>query len=296
MELNQLTLEQIKGLGISDEAIATKVFEHFTEREKLHATIADTRVNKAFTDVDTTIAELTGLQKQADTKTTDFMKTAFTGYVAKQTETTQQEITRLKEELKKQPGDEKLKGKITELETALNAEKDKFTTILTTKENEWKEKYGKIESEYSTHKTKSMLKDVIPANFKTGLPASYIKFEVDNAITEAMKLKIKDDNGTIKLINEETYQAVNASDFFKEKLKDIIEGGRNQPGGGSASGDGKNQESLQITDAMSKEQKISAIKEHILKSGISITSNEYSKKYMELCQQHGILKKPEPAK
>jgi hypothetical protein len=282
-----ITIDDLKTIGLEEEK-AKQALELLGDAAKKFT--PENVGKKAFDEVDLAMLTLTKVPKNDNEKTTDYVKRAnqawLEGQITERTAQINEEITGLKEQLKNHKGDETLKARIT----ALEEEKAKFPDVINEKTKEWKLKYEQTEKTFNDFKYEATLKSSMPAKFKD-LPSKFIEYEKSQAITEAKQKFGKTETGSdgqLYLINETTYEKVKASDWFSERLKDIIDTGHTQAGGGSGDGQSTGGE-LILPPEMPKAEKIQKIEAYIVQSGISKIDPRFAPKFKELMIKNKLI-------
>jgi len=285
-----MDLEKLKELGISEE-LAPKVIDLHngvvTEKES----IADKRVKKAFDDVDLAILTNTKVAKVDNEKTTEYAKRAYDTLFETQKTDLDSKIQELQDKLDNHGGDETLKQEIA----TLKQEKADFQKIKDDAVNEVKTKYDELNGEYTSFKRTSQVKSSLPNNFKKDLDSEFKSYKVKLSIEKALKEydQVEEKDGKLYLVNSEKFEKKDASEFFKEDLKTLLDEGNSQEGGGAGNKGKETPSELKLSEEMPKGEKIQKIKDFIVAKGISPISNEFSTEYQKLCIEHGLLTKKE---
>jgi hypothetical protein len=288
-----LIVDDLITLGMEDQDKAKQAIELLGDVAKKLTSdeIVEKRVGKAWNEVDSTLREITGTDKKENEKTTEYIKRVIPEIREKLKSETQIEINELREQLKGAGTEEtkKLREKIKELED----HKASIPKIIEERENEWKSKYTELEKNHTEFQKKAALVQHMPTTFRQDIPERLLKIEQDRVMAEALteydQIEVKD--GKTYLVNSTTYTRAVASDYLREKLKDVIA----DPGaaGGGASSGGARSDVFAIPDEYKTTgEKLNYISEYIKNTlGISVLSSEYPKKYNELREQAGLLKK-----
>jgi hypothetical protein len=207
------------------------------------------------------------------------------------------EIEELKSQLKDGLKDEKTKEMIAAIEKERDDYKAKhgnFEKVLSEREKEWEQKYTTVNNEYTDFKKKAELKSSIPGNFKKEYTKDYIDFKINKVISDVFaKFDVieKNNEGKTILKNTEQFKQVVADDYFAEALKDVIDTGVVQTGGGGKPVKVNGSSELQFAGTETKPEMLKAIEEHLLSSGISKTDTSFGAKYTELANKYVYVKK-----
>lgn len=286
-----ITIDDLKTAGV-EEAKATHALELLGDAVK--KLIPDRDLNKILGEIDGTILMLTKVPKLSDgtERTIDYAKRAPSEWlkneVSVRTTEINNQLASLKEELKNHKGDETLKEKIKLLEE----EKAKFPDLVNEKVKEFKTKAEKAEADLDGFKKDSVLKSSIPVKFKSELPKKYVDFEIQQALTEAKTKFTKQETGSdskLYLINEVTYDKVEANAWFSERLKDIVDTGHTQTGGGAGESKPNLNGELVLPKDMPKGEKYAKIEEYLIKNGISKLDPMWDGKFKELAVKNELI-------
>ncbi|MFW6370551.1 MAG: hypothetical protein ACOC10_05020 [Bacteroidota bacterium] len=298
-----LTKEFLIEQGIKEED-ANDVLGKLGDKAQLLVTkkYANDGVNNAYSNIDRSVLTLTGLQKNNEEKTSDYISRALSHIKDssggdEKVQQLNQEIASLKEQIKTGKGDENLKKMLDttiQERDQLKTKLESFDKTLEEKTKEWKEKYEQTSSEYQKFKLVSDLKKAIPNNFRKDLPKDYIDFKVNSLIEKVLADydKIENENGEIVLKNTEKFDVVKAADYFTNNLKDSLEGRQMAGTGADGNGNTPPPSQLSLKEGMSNSEKYQAIKDFVVKQGLTVTSNEFKDKMKTLQIEHGLLKEP----
>jgi hypothetical protein len=284
--------EQLKEIGISDD-VAPKILElhtsALTEREDQLKNEIAKATRTAYGNNEEAVLMATKIEKKDGEQTSDYIKRAVQEKEHQIAAERDQKIQDLEEKIKGGNTDQALKD---ELEI-LRKEKEKMPEVIEEKVGEWKSKYENLFSEYEGYKQESLLRSQMPGKFKEGADHDYIEFKMSQAIEKAKGYKIStDEKGNVILLNEENYDRVNAKEFFKEELKNILPG--DPPAGGGA---GKGQPTVKdgvkvYPDDMSENDKIHAIQKDMYEAGFKQSNvNQWQEEYRKRAEANGLIKK-----
>jgi hypothetical protein len=285
-----ITIDDLKASGL-DEEKGKQVLDLLGDAGKRFT--PENVGKKAFDEVDLSVLTLTKVPKLDGEKTTEYVKRAHSESIkvaiAERTKELNDEIAEVKTKLAAKPGDEKLIKELNDLKE----EKAKFPDLINGKVKEWKDKAESAEKELTEHKTTSQLKTALPAKFKSELPKKFIDYEVAEALKEARakfgKMETGSD-GILYLINETTYEKVKATDWFAAQLKDIVDGGNTQTGGGAGGGSGTGGTGeLILPKDMPKSEKVAKIEAHIIQKGITKLDPKWDAEYKALMIKNELI-------
>jgi hypothetical protein len=285
-----ITIDDLKASGL-DEEKGKQVLDLLGDAGKKFT--PENVGKKAFDEVDLSVLTLTKVPKLDNEKSTEYLKRAHSvsleAAITEKTKALNDEIADVKLKLAAKPGDEKLMKELSDLKE----EKAKFPDLINGKVKEWKDKAENAERELNDHKTTSQLKTALPAKFKADLPKKFIDYEVEGALKEARakfgKMETGSD-GILYLINETTYEKVKATDWFAAQLKDIVDGGTVQTGGGASGGAGTGGASeLVLPKDMPKGEKILKIEAHLIQKGITKLDPKWDAEYKALMIKNELI-------
>jgi len=295
-------------IGIPEEN-ATKMMELLGEQASKLSTEsrASARVNKAYGDMDMALLSTTKIPKLPDEMTTDYYKRVDGLRIEAEREAVRTELKSTVDDLNSQinilkesakgKSDEGTKQLIKDLELERDGYKEKagkVDDLLKAKEDELKGEMSTIKNDFDSYKKTTELKSSMPNKFKEDLGKDYIDFKMSKAIETANAkydtIEKNAEGETVLKDSKLDHASIKASEFFAEALKDIIDGGVIQPGGGSGNGTPPAQKELIIDEKLSNGEKVHAINEYLAKNGTSKLDNDYDEKFKKHATQHGVLK------
>lgn len=204
------------------QIIEPEKFDEF--KKNIREEIASDITREIHSRYDEDLYSLTGERKRGDEKTYDFMKRAYSG-TREQLEEAQRKAQELEEKIKSGASDETLKAQL----------------------QQWEEKYSEKEGEIQTLR-ESIQKEKIAGHLKGGLSGLKFADNLPEAVRDtyvntvlndlSAKAEVKEDGTVIfkgedgPLLNRETLKPATAQELLKERLKDIIDTGNQQPGSG----------------------------------------------------------------
>jgi hypothetical protein len=232
----------------------------------------------AYSNVEASVLEATGVEKQAGEKASEYIKRAFTADKTAR-ETIKSELETLKTKVKDGDGSAADKQKITQLETLLQSTKAEFEGKLTERE---KQILGiKVENalELSLTTLKTKLKtDIAPELMDDIISARLNKF--NGAYTP----KLKEDGKTLvfldkegnEVLNSTTFKAKTADELLGEFFVDLLEVKREQKGGGGQGNKGnKNEKGDLIPPAGGFKTRVEITK-YLKEHGVTSEKPEYN--------------------
>jgi hypothetical protein len=276
IEKNQLTPEQVTAISgevktYVNTELGTKVHEH-----------AENTLSKVWESVN----KVTGIERDKGEKYADALQRASGLYFEGKTSELDRKIQDYDEKIKNTKGDETLKGELQKAKEDLEKLKGIATEHEEWKKSDYKSKYEETLGKLTKTEQRNAFAKVVP-----GRPESVNKFEWDARIKE-WQTKVLEDHD-IKFDETDTAWAVDKKDDWKKtKLEELykentelqeLAKGRDQKGLGS-----KDKKitiegvPFEVPENATPQERQKAIKEYLASQNISITSNEYSKKFTEL--------------
>ena len=170
--------EELAQLGIDNEELQTKLSTHlegkFSEISKSNQEEISKAVGKAYSNIESTLQEITGIEKPEGLKASDYAKLA----IDKIKEQSNSKIKEFEEKLKTGVPDDVIKENQT-LKEQISA----FSETIKSKEDEWKVKVTEKENEYLTYKKDVSFKNAFPKFSEDANP-----YEVEHHVNEVKKL------------------------------------------------------------------------------------------------------------
>lgn len=280
-------------------------------------TVIGTRIGALHGQYDADIFGITGIKKKDGEKSYDYAKRVLGDYKAKaesakaiQTQLTaaQAQVTDLQAKLEKNAGNAELtqqlkdaKAQVTQLQSQLKTKETEFTAEKAKLENAIRDTHV----DYAFQAATSGLK------FKTGITDTVQRVLLASAKTEVLAKGtpdfIDDGNGGKKLVlrgadgnilnnpknnlNPYTLQEL----VLETSLKDVIDTGRKQEGGGTGgygSGTGGTGGTLDLSGIKNQIEADKAIEAHLLANGLTRDSQAFAEQSMQLRTENNVADLP----
>lgn len=280
-------------------------------------TVIGTKIGALHGQYDADILGITGIKKKDGEKSYDYAKRVLGEYKTKaesaktiQTQLTaaQAQVAELQSKLEKGVGDETLKQQLKDAK----AQVTQLQTQLQTKETEFNTKKTEFETALkNTHVDYAFQAATTGLKFKTGITEPIQKTLLNAAKAEVLakgtpdfiedgqggkKLVIRGADGNIlnnpkNNLNPYTLQEL----VMETSLKDVIDTGRQQTGGGTGgfgSGSGGTGGTLDLSDIKSQVEADKAIEAHLLANGLTRDSQEFADQSMQLRTENNVASLP----
>lgn len=280
-------------------------------------TVIGTKIGALHGQYDADILGITGIKKKDGEKSYDYAKRVLGEYKTKaesaktiQTQLTaaQAQVAELQSKLEKGAGDETLeqqlkdaKAQVTQLQTQLQTKETEFNT----KKAEFDKTIKDTHVDYAFQAATAGLK------FKSGITEPIQKTLLNAAKAEVLakgtpdfiedgqggkKLVIRGADGNIlnnpkNNLNPYTMQEL----VMETSLKDVIDTGRQQKGGGTGgfgSGSGGTGGTLDLSGIKSQVEADKAIEAHLLANGLTRDSQEFADQSMQLRTENNVASLP----
>lgn len=280
-------------------------------------TVIGTKIGALHGQYDTDILSITGIKKKDGEKSYDYAKRVLGEYKTKaesvktiQTQLTaaQAQATELQSKLEKGAGDETLKQQLKDTK----AQVTQLQTQLQTKETEFNTKKAEFDKTIKdTHVDYAFQAATAGLKFKSGITEPIQKTLLNAAKAEVLakgtpdfiedgqggkKLVIRGADGNIlnnpkNNLNPYTMQEL----VMETSLKDVIDTGRQQTGGGTGgfgSGSGGTGGTLDLSGIKSQVEADKAIEAHLLANGLTRDSQEFAGQSMQLRTENNVASLP----
>lgn len=280
-------------------------------------TVIGTKIGALHGQYDADIFGITGIKKKDGEKSYDYAKRVLNEYKTKagsvkaiQTEltTAKAEVADLQAKLEKNSGDETLRQQLKDAKTQVT----QLQTQLQTKETEFNSKKAEYETALkNTHIDYAFQAATTGLKFKSGITESIQKTLLNAAKAEILSKGtpdfIDDGQGSKKLVirgadgnilnnpknnlNPYTLQEL----VMETSLKDVIDTGRQQQGGGTGgfgSGSGGTGGTLDLSGIKSQVEADKAIEAHLLASGLTRDSQEFADQSLQLRTENNVASLP----
>lgn len=280
-------------------------------------TVIGTKIGALHGQYDADILGITGIKKKDGEKSYDYAKRVLDEYKTKaesaktiQTQLTaaQAQVAELQSKLEKGAGDETLKQQLKDAK----AQVTQLQTQLQTKETEFNTKKAEFDKIIKdTHVDYAFQAATAGLKFKSGITEPIQKTLLNAAKAEVLakgtpdfiedgqggkKLVIRGADGNIlnnpkNNLNPYTMQEL----VMETSLKDVIDTGRQQTGGGTGgfgSGSGGTGGTLDLSGIKSQVEADKAIEAHLLANGLTRDSQEFADQSMQLRIENNVASLP----
>lgn len=280
-------------------------------------TVIGTKIGALHGQYDADILGITGIKKKDGEKSYDYAKRVLGEYKTKaestktiQTQLTaaQAQVAELQSKLEKGAGDETLKQQLKDAK----AQVTQLQTQLQTKETEFNTKKAEFDKTIKdTHVDYAFQAATAGLKFKSGITEPIQKTLLNAAKAEVLakgtpdfiedgqggkKLVIRGADGNIlnnpkNNLNPYTMQEL----VMETSLKDVIDTGRQQTGGGTGgfgSGSGGTGGTLDLSGIKSQVEADKAIEAHLLANGLTRDSREFADQSMQLRTENNVASLP----
>lgn len=279
--------------------------------------VIGTKIGALHGQYDADILGITGIKKKDGEKSYDYAKRVLGEYKTKaesvktiQTELTaaKAEVADLQAKLEKNSGDETLRQQLKDAKTQVT----QLQTQLQTKETEFNSKKAEYETAIkNTHVDYAFQAATAGLKFKSGITESIQKTLLNAAKAEVLakgtpdfvddgqggkKLVIRGADGNVlnnpkNNLNPYTLQEL----VMETSLKDVIDTGRQQQGGGTGgfgSGSGGTGGTLDLSGVKNQVDADKAIEAHLLASGLTRDSQEFADQSLQLRTENNVANLP----
>lgn len=273
------------------------------------------RIGEIYRQMDTTIAEATGVARNGDEKTYLYLARAtkslkeqadsVTGLNAKITEL-QTEEARLKKIIADGEGNAETAKQLDQARKDLTAVKKQY--------NDLKAEFDTAKGNHAKELFNVRIENVLSGataglKFKAELPKSVTDIIVTNAIAKVKSmnpeyiddgkggkiLAFKDETGAIMRNPENQLNPYNASELIVRELKTmgVLDEGRKQEGTGGKSKNGGNGGTLDISSARTRIEAGEIIAQQLMAQGLTRGSEEFDKAYTDAYRDNNVNSLPE---
>lgn len=280
-------------------------------------TVIGTKIGALHGQYDTDIFGITGIKKNDGEKSYDYAKRVLTGYKNKlegtkdlqtKLDAANAKVVELQDKLAKGAGDETLKQQLKDAK----AQVTQLQTQLQTKETEFNTKKTEFEKAIKdTHVDYAFQAATTGLKFKAGITEPIQKTLLNAAKAEILakgtpdfvedgqggkKLVIRGADGNIlnnpkNNLNPYTLQEL----VMETSLKDVIDTGRQQQGGGTGgfgSGAGGTGGTLDLSGIRTQVEADKLIESHLLANGLTRDSQEFADQSMQLRNENNVASLP----
>lgn len=280
-------------------------------------TVIGTKIGALHGQYDTDILSITGIKKKDGEKSYDYAKRVLTEFktkadsaktVKEQLDAANAKVADLQAKLEKGVGDETLKQQLKDAK----AQVTQLQTQLQTKETEFNAKQAEFDKAIkSTHVDYAFQAATAGLKFKAGITEPIQKTLLNAAKAEVLakgtpdfiddgqggkKLVIRGADGNIlnnpkNNLNPYTMQEL----VMETSLKDVIDTGRKQTGGGTGgfgAGSGGTGGTLDMSGIKSQVEADRAIENYLLSNGLTRDSQEFAEQSMQLRNDNNVASLP----
>lgn len=280
-------------------------------------TVIGTKIGALHGQYDADILGITGIKKKDGEKSYDYAKRVLNEYktraesvktVKAELDAAKAQVTELQSKLEKGAGDETLRQQLKDAK----AQVTQLQTQLQTKETEFNTKKAEFDKTIKdTHVDYAFQAATAGLKFKSGITEPIQKTLLNAAKAEVLakgtpdfiedgqggkKLVIRGADGNIlnnpkNNLNPYTMQEL----VMETSLKDVIDTGRQQTGGGTGgfgSGSGGTGGTLDLSGIKSQVEADKAIEAHLLANGLTRDSQEFADQSMQLRTENNVASLP----
>lgn len=280
-------------------------------------TVIGTKIGALHGQYDADILSITGIKKKDGEKSYDYAKRVLGEYKTKaesaktiQTQliAAQAQVAELQSKLEKGAGDETLKqqlkdakAQVTQLQTQLQTKETEFNTKKAEFDKTIKDTHVDYAFQAATAglKFKSSITEPIQKTLLNAAKAEVLAKGTPDFIEDGQggkKLVIRGADGNIlnnpkNNLNPYTMQEL----VMETSLKDVIDTGRQQTGGGTGgfgSGSGGTDGTLDLSGIKSQVEADKAIEAHLLANGLTRDSQEFADQSMQLRTENNVASLP----
>lgn len=280
-------------------------------------TVIGTKIGALHGQYDADIFGITGIKKKDGEKSYDYAKRVLGEYKTKaesvktiqaELATAKAEVVSLQAKLEKNSGDETLRQQLKDAKTQVT----QLQTQLQTKETEFNSKKAEYETAIkNTHVDYAFQAATAGLKFKSGITEPIQKTLLNAAKAEVLakgtpdfvddgqggkKLVIRGADGNVLNNPKNNLNPYTLKELVMEtSLKDVIDTGRQQQGGGTkgfGSGSGGTGGTLDLSGIKNQVEADKAIEAHLLASGLTRDSQEFADQSLQLRTENNVANLP----
>lgn len=280
-------------------------------------TVIGTKIGALHGQYDADILGITGIKKKDGEKSYDYAKRVLGEYKTKaesvktiqaELATAKAEVVSLQAKLEKNSGDETLRQQLKDAKTQVT----QLQTQLQTKETEFNSKKAEYETAIkNTHVDYAFQAATAGLKFKSGITEPIQKTLLNAAKAEVLakgtpdfvddgqggkKLVIRGADGNVLNNPKNNLNPYTLKELVMEtSLKDVIDTGRQQQGGGTGgfgSGSGGTGGTLDLSGIKNQVEADKAIEAHLLASGLTRDSQEFASQSLQLRTENNVANLP----
>lgn len=314
---NMLTLELLRQQealkGLSDEQLSSIA----TLSKNDENTVIARRIGEIYGGLDTDIFNSSGIAKNDGEKSYDYAKRVIGKFkdesnsvqgLKGQVSTLKQDIEGYKKQIAEGKGNEAIAQQLKDVQKQLSDTKE----LMNKQNTDWAKKCAGLENAYKDSMVRSAfsqalngikLKDMYPDSVKKAL----IKSAEDSILAQykadfiddsgRRKMVFRDDKGEILNNPKNQLQPYTAAELLKESsiLKDAIDTGHHQSGGGTPPKPGHtggSGEGIDLSSARTQIQADEAISKYLMKNGYTRGSVDFASKFTEIRNDNKVGELP----
>ena len=313
-----LTIEMLRqnaSLSELSESQLTAIAEMSRNDEN---TVIGAKIGALHGQYDTDIFSITGIAKNNGEKSYDYAKRVLNEYktqigsiatIQNQLSTANKQVEELKTKLASNSGDEVLKQQLKDAK----AQVTQLQTQLTSKENEFNDAKAKLEGQVKDIKVDYAFREATrDLKFKTGITEGLQNILLMSAKAEVLakgtpdfidngtggkKLVFRDKDGNVLNNPSNNLNPYTAAELLMQtQIKDAIDTGRQQPGGGTQPPvpptGGKGGTAIDLTGVNTQVEADKRIEAHLLANGLTRDSDEFSSQMMSIRAENKVSELP----
>ena len=300
MALSIDVLKANEGLAALTEEQLTAIVTLSTNDE---STVLGSKIGELHGTYDKDVKEVTGLEKNQGEKSYDYVKRVLGEYKGKLT-TLEADKASLEEAIKTKTTDPVVAQKLIDTEKKLNDMTQLYTQTKETFDTEKQSFDNKLKDVHVEHALNSALtglkfKDTIPASvhetlINTAKAEVLGKYKADFVEADGKKqLVFRDANGNIATNPQNKLSPFTAQELIVSgSLKDALDLGKVQPGGGTGKPAAAAPTTVDISAAKSQVEADELISEQLLAMGLTRGSAEFAAKQLAIRKENAVDKLP----
>lgn len=305
-----------KDVIIANGVLATLTPDQITAIETLsvndETTVIGTKIGTLHGRYDTDILEVSGVAKKQGEHSYEYAKRVIADFKTKveSSSTLATEVTSLKadklsleKQIREGGSDAALKQQLKDTETRLSQIQTTYDTEKATFATEKTELQKQVNA---THVNYAFDMATTGLKFKATIPDSVKEVLIKNAKSEILAtsspdfvetggkkvLVFRDANGNILNNQENKLNPFTASELITSKLKDVLDFGKQQSGGGTGPNNDKSENVLDTSTAKTQIEADDLIAKHLMSIGLTRQNPEFAKEQAKIRKENGVDKLP----
>lgn len=281
-------------------------------------TVIGARIGALHGQYDTDIFNVTGVKKKEGEKSYDYAKRVLSEYKTKvesvktiqsELDAAKAQVTELQSKIEKGEGNETLhqqlkdtKAQVAQLQTQLATKEAELTTKQTAFEQDLKNVHIDYAFQAATAgiKFKSGITEAIQKTLLSAAKAEVLSKGTPDFVEDgqgAKKLVLRGADGNILNNPKNNLNPYTIHELVMETaLKDVIDTGRTQTGGGTGGGTGGSRKTgdftVDLSNAKTQVDADKAIEAHLLANGLTRDSSEFAEQLMQLRTENNVAELP----